>query len=80
MIIKPLTEASGNLKTEMPPVLGIISTGNAPRSFVLDPDLRKFYVVNRGSNNISVIDKTARKQETVIPAGTKPYGIAMFPK
>ncbi|MBI4849742.1 MAG: YncE family protein [Nitrospirae bacterium] len=78
MIIKPFTDSAA--QTVMPPVMGIIPAGSAPRSFILDSELRKIYVVNRGSNNISIIDKTTRKQERVIPAGMKPYGIAMFPK
>jgi YVTN family beta-propeller protein len=53
--------------------------GTTPRSLMLDPEARKLYIVNRGSHNVSVIDKTSRKEEKVIPVGKKPYGIAMIP-
>ncbi|MBI5407780.1 MAG: DUF4382 domain-containing protein [Nitrospirae bacterium] len=80
-IIKPVTETAADpLKPVMPPIMGTIAVEDSPRSFILDPELRKLYVVNRGSNNISVIDKTTKRPERVIPVGMKPYGIAMFPK
>lgn len=60
-------------------MLGTILVGSSPRSLILDPEGRKIYVVNRGSDSVSVIDKTTRREEQVIPVGKKPYGIAMFP-
>ncbi len=80
MIIKPFSERFETLKTIMPPIMGTIAVGNSPRSFVLDPENRKLYVVNRGSNSISVVDKTVKKEEKIVPVGNKPYGIAMFPE
>ncbi len=79
MVIRPFAEGFDTLKTIMTPIMGTIAVGNSPRSLILDPEARKLYVVNRGSNNISVIDKTARKEGQIIPVGKKPYGIAMFP-
>ncbi len=79
MIIRPFSEAISTAKTAMAPVMGTITVGNFPRSLILDPEGRKIYVVNRGSDNVSVIDKTTSREEKVIPVGKKPYGIAMFP-
>jgi YVTN family beta-propeller protein len=80
MIIRPFTKGFDSLKTMMPPIMGTISVGISPRSLILDPEARKLYVVNRGSDNISVIDKTTKRQEEVIQVGKRPYGIAVFPK
>jgi YVTN family beta-propeller protein len=80
MIIRPFTKGFDSLKTMMPPIMGTISVGISPRSIILDPEARKLYVVNRGSDNISVIDKTTKRQEEVIQVGKRPYGIAVFPK
>lgn len=79
VIIRPFSEAFGSQRTTMSPVVGSIPVGNSPRSLILDPEGRKIYVVNRGSDNVSVIDKTTKREEKVIPVGKKPYGIAMFP-
>ncbi|MFZ3138939.1 MAG: YncE family protein [Thermodesulfovibrionales bacterium] len=79
MIIRPFSEALSTVKTTIAPVMGTITVGNSPRSLILDPEGRKIYVVNRGSDNVSVIDKTTSREEKVIPVGKKPYGIAMFP-
>lgn len=79
IVIKPLSEGSENLRAAITPIIDIIAVGNAPRALALDPEARKLYVVNRGAGNISVVDKTTGKVEKVIPAGKRPYGIAMFP-
>lgn len=79
VIIRPFSEVLGFQRSTMSPVVGTIAVGNSPRSFILDPEGRKIYVVNRGSDSVSVIDKTTKREEQVIPAGKKPYGIAMFP-
>jgi YVTN family beta-propeller protein len=80
MIIRPFGEGFDPLKTVMPPVMGTVSVGISPRSLIFDPEFRKLYVVNRGSDNISVIDKTTKKEELTITVGKRPYGIAVFPK
>lgn len=77
MIIRPFIAESGPLKT-VNPIMGTIPVKISPRSFMFDPESRKLYVVNRGSNNISVIDKVTKKEEKVIQVGRKPYGIAVF--
>ena len=79
LMVRPFSEASGALKTSLSPVIGTISVGSQPRSFLIDPEGRKIYVVNRGSDSVSVVDKTTKREEKVIPVGRKPYGIAMFP-
>ncbi|MEW6163122.1 MAG: DUF4382 domain-containing protein [Nitrospirota bacterium] len=79
VIIRPPSEDSSTLRPIMVPVVGTIAVGNSPRSLILDPEGRKIYVVNRGSDNVSVIDKITKKEEKTIPVGKKPYGIAMFP-
>jgi YVTN family beta-propeller protein len=79
MIIRPFSEDFGTLRETMVPIIGTIPVGNSPRSFILDLERRKLYIVNRGSDNVSVVDKTTKREEKVIPVGKKPYGIAMFP-
>jgi YVTN family beta-propeller protein len=79
LIIRPFSEAFSSQRTFTSPVIGTIPVGNYPRSFILDPEGRKFYVVNRGSGNVSVVDKTSRSEVQVMPVGRKPYGLAMFP-
>ncbi|MFH7835550.1 MAG: YncE family protein [Candidatus Aenigmatarchaeota archaeon] len=59
-------------------IMETVPVGKSPRALILDPEARKIYVVNRGSNNITVIDKTTNKVEKVIPVGKNPYGIAFF--
>ncbi len=77
-IIRPSAEGPNTFKTAITPIMGTIGVGISPKSFILDPEARKFYVVNRGANNVTVIDKTTRKEERVIPVGKNPYGITMF--
>lgn len=78
IIIRPLKEKGDTQRTVMPPVMGIIPTESRPRSFLLDPENIKFYVVNRGSDSVSVIDKMSKEQERSVPVGKRPYGITMF--
>jgi YVTN family beta-propeller protein len=80
VIVRPFTDGTDTLKTVMPPVMGTIAVGSSPRSFILDPEARKLYVVNRGSDSISVIDKTTKNEEQIIPVGRRPYGITIFQK
>lgn len=79
MIIRPFLEDYYTVGTVMPLVIGTIPVGTSPRSMIMDPEARNLYVVNRGSDNVSVVDRTAREVERVIPVGKNPYGIAMFP-
>jgi YVTN family beta-propeller protein len=57
----------------------LIRTGERPEGSVLSKDGKELYVVNRESNNITVID-TARNQAIAnIPAGKGPVRIASTP-
>lgn len=78
MIMRPFLEDFDALKNVMPPLIGVISVGDMPRNFLMDFEARKLYVVNRGSDTISVVDKASKKEEHVIPVGREPYGIAIF--
>ncbi len=78
MILKSLTENFGMFDTTTVPRLGTITVGAMPRYFTFDPENRKLYVVNRGSNTVSVINKITQKEERVISVGRNPYGIAIF--
>ncbi len=80
MIIRPFPAGPGSLKSALPPVMGIIPVGSLPRTLLLDREGRKLYVVNRGSDNLSVIDKTTKREEQTVPVGRSPYGVAVFPK
>lgn len=76
-IIRP--PSSGEvLRAAIPTVVGRIPVGIAPRSLAIDPEGRKLYVVNRGGNSVTVIDKTTRTEERVIPVGRRPYGVALL--
>jgi YVTN family beta-propeller protein len=79
MIIRPFSESFSTVRASMGPVIGTVVVGNSPRSFALDPEGRKLFVVNRASDSVSVVDKTTSREERVVPVGKKPYGIAMFP-
>ncbi len=78
LIIRPSLEDQSPVKTVIP-IISNIPVGISPRAMKLDPEGRKLYVVNRGSDNVTVIDKTTRKEEKVIPVGKRPYDITMIP-
>lgn len=78
VIIRPFSDSFDSLKSVMPPIMGTIRVGKMPRAFVLGPEGRKIYIVNRGSNSISVVDKTTKKEEQTISVGESPYGITVF--
>jgi YVTN family beta-propeller protein len=63
---------------DLPPIVGTIRVGLSPASFILDTEGRLFYVVNRGSDSVTVVNKTSGSVEKAIPVGRRPYGIAMF--
>jgi YVTN family beta-propeller protein len=53
-------------------VLGYVRTGEVPDWLTFTPDGTKVYVANSGSNSVSVIDTTTRKQVALIPVGEVP--------
>lgn len=78
VVIRPFSEAFSASKATISPVIASIQVGNSPKAFVIDPEGRKIYTVNRGDDSVSVVDKTTMTEEKVIPVGKNPYGIAMF--
>jgi YVTN family beta-propeller protein len=56
--------------------LATAPVGQEPNRIALDVDRGKIYVVNRGSDNVSVLDRNTLRPRTEIPAGKRPYGIA----
>ena len=78
VIIRPFEKGLEHMETVMPPVVGTVYVGESPQALILDPEGRKIYVVNSGSNTVSVIDKTTKKEERTIPVGKRPYGIAIL--
>lgn len=63
---------------ELLPFIEMIPVEEAPRAILLDQEGRKIYVVNQGSDSVSVIDKITRKVEKRIPVGKNPYDITGF--
>jgi len=55
-----------------------LSVGNKPQDITLDPELNRLYVVNSGSDSISVIDTNLNKQVAVfdLQHGKTKYGSA----
>ncbi|UCH82040.1 MAG: YncE family protein [Nitrospiraceae bacterium] len=78
--IRPSSNENIQLQSMISPVLGRISVGTTPRSLTLDNEKRKIFAVNRGSDDIYVIDKTTRRTELKIPVGKRPYDIAVLPE
>jgi YVTN family beta-propeller protein len=64
-----------NLNTEV----HTIPVGDSPEDLVVDTDREKLYVVNRGSNSITVVDRNALRVRTTIEVGRRPWGIAIVP-
>lgn len=56
-----------------------IAVGDDPRAFALDPDREKLYIVNQGSDTVSVVDKQSRRLRTTLAVGKRPYAIAIMP-
>jgi YVTN family beta-propeller protein len=57
----------------------LIQTGDRPEGSVLSKDGKELYVVNRESNNITVIDTAKNQAIANIPAGKGPVRIALTP-
>ncbi|HEX5345924.1 MAG TPA: beta-propeller fold lactonase family protein, partial [Pseudonocardiaceae bacterium] len=60
-------------------VIATIPVGKNPRDIVWAPDGRFAYVVNEGSNNVSVIDAGTNQVTATIPTGGSPSSIAVLP-
>lgn len=57
--------------------LGSVTVGKEPNRLALDVDREKVYVVNRGSDNLTVIDRNSRVVKTEIQTTKRPFGIAI---
>jgi len=60
-------------------LLKTIPVGTAPGQVVVNPSTHLAYVVNQGSNNISVIDTQLLKVKATLTVGSAPVGIAANP-
>ncbi len=80
LVVRPFSESGDVVKSQITPIVDVIGVGGDPRALLMDPEARKLYIVNRGANTVSVMDKTTRKLEQVVPVGKRPYGIAVFPR
>jgi len=57
--------------------LDSVAVGADPYRLALDPDRGKLYVVNRGSDSVTVLDRASRRIRAVIPVGRHPSAIAV---
>jgi YVTN family beta-propeller protein len=56
-----------------------VAVGAQPRALALDLDRNKLYVVDQGSDSVTVVDKPTRRVRTTLQVGKRPYGIAIVP-
>jgi YVTN family beta-propeller protein len=59
------------------PVATYATGGARPWGIAITPDGRKLYTANGGSDDVSVIDAATGRLLKRIPAGSKPWGLAM---
>jgi len=78
VILRPSFDENDTVRTMMSPVMGRIAVGKTPRALMLDTEKRKIFIVNQGSDDIYIIDKTTRRKEHIIRVGQKPYDIAVL--
>lgn len=77
-VVRTDFRAPAGFTSAAPPLMGAMRVGQSPGAMLLDPEARKLYVVNTGSDSVSVIDTTARREVKTIPVGSRPSGIAVF--
>ena len=56
-----------------------ITVGSRPNGIAYDPDNKKMYVANDGSNTVSVINTSNNTLNTTITVGSHPDGVAYDP-
>jgi len=61
------------LRPSLNSVTSSITVEDSPGRVILDPEKRKLFVVNRGSNTLTVIDKFTARKEVSITVGLKPF-------
>jgi YVTN family beta-propeller protein len=59
--------------------LAAIAVGHEPRHLALDADRDKIYVVNRGSDTVTVLDRISRRVRATIEVGRRPWAMAIVP-
>jgi len=57
--------------------LSSVAVGKEPNRLALDADREKVYVVNRGSDSVTVVDRNSRLVISEIPTTKRPFGIAI---
>ncbi|MGE5215382.1 MAG: beta-propeller fold lactonase family protein [Chloroflexota bacterium] len=76
-----VTQLSGNRLGFFDPNIdaevGSVPVGAEPNRLAFDVDREKIYVVNRGSDSITVVDRISRVVKTEIPTTKRPFGIAI---
>jgi YVTN family beta-propeller protein len=77
LFIRVPSEGLRTVGVTVPTIMGAIRVGKNPRSLTLDSEARMLYIVNRGDDTISVVNKTTKRQEQVIPVGKRPYDITI---
>ncbi len=58
--------------------LASTAVGREPHRLALDNDRGKLYVVNQGSDSVTVVEKDTRRVRTEIPTCKRPYDIAII--
>jgi YVTN family beta-propeller protein len=59
--------------------MATIPVGKDPQDIAWSPDGRFGYVVNEGSNSVSVIDSETNQVTATMPTGAGPTSIALLP-
>lgn len=58
--------------------LASVEVGREPNRLALDVDRAKVYVVNRGSDSVTVVDRDTRRVRAEIPTTKRPFGIVVI--
>ncbi|MBI4843218.1 MAG: hypothetical protein HY809_02695 [Nitrospirae bacterium] len=78
LFLNPYSDAGNDIFSVSGSVMGIAATGLSPRSLQFDLQSRNLFVVNSGSDSVSIIDVTTRNEKKRISVGRNPYGVTMF--
>ena len=76
------TSSAGAVQSDFLPkntVVATIAVGTRPYELVVSPDNSTVYVVDSGSNEVSVIDAATNTVKTTIPVGKGPEFTAITP-
>jgi len=77
----PRTPTPTPTRTPVPlgTLIATVPVGQSPVAVAVNPTSRRAYVVNQGSNNLTVVDTAQLAVVTTIPVGNAPSGIAVNP-